>query len=179
MSGSAWVLPVGIRRIQHDAAAADLERPRTLRLRRCFNLRKQRQAIIARKNLERYFEGPVRGIPIDLELGAIDIEASVTAIAIIDRAGIGDNAADQCLRHAIGTDLAAQACRKRHIRLQRAVTEPRSKQKIARRHLAGFERNAAIAIRRRPDRGGYSPRMLRVFRPYGDEHATTVRPFDA
>ena len=32
---------------------------------------------------------------------------------------------------------------------------------------------------RRLDRGGQSPRMLRVFRPYSDEHAATVRPFDA
>src|SRR5262249_14582630 len=113
---SAW-------RVEHGAAAGNLERPATLRLRGRLGLSEQRKAIIACQNLERDCKHAARGIPIDLEFRAINREATVAAVAVTDKAAIGNDTADQTLGHAIWPDLAAQARRYRQIDFERAVAE--------------------------------------------------------
>src|SRR6202007_2029528 len=155
-------------RTKHNAAAGDLKSPRPLGLRRRFDLPEQSESIVSGNNLEWHFEKTARRIPIDCEFRPIDLDPTIAAVTVADRARTGDDAANQRLRYAVAVDLAAQARRKRQIDLHCAVIKPRGQQKIIGRHLARFECNAAMAIARRFDRSGETPRMFRIFRTYRD-----------
>src|SRR5215472_3064014 len=164
--------------MKHDATAGDRKSPRPLGLRRRFDSPEQSESIVSGNNLEWYFEKTARGIPIDLELRAIDLDPTIAAVTVADRSRIGDDATNQRLWHAIAVDLTAQARRKRQIDLQRAIVKSRGQQKIVGRHLAGFECNAAMAVARRLDGRGQTPGMFRIFRTYRHGKATAARPFE-
>jgi len=75
--------------------------PRPRRLRRRFDLAKQRDPIAAGENLERYRENTAAGVPIDLELGMVEVDAAVGALAVVEIAGIGGDTPGERLRYAV------------------------------------------------------------------------------
>ena len=109
----------------------------------------------------------------------VDIDAAVGAVGLADEAGFGDNPADQAVRHAIGAEFTAQACRQRQVRFEIAVVEPGREQKIARRDVAGFKLDAARAVAQRLDRRRQSPWPLGIARTDGHDDTAAMRPLQA
>src|SRR5579863_7882593 len=91
-----------VRRGEHRGSTTDLEIPDAAELRRRLHLSEQREAIAAGHDLERHRKHAVGVIPAELELGMFYIDAAVSAVGIADIAAIGDNAADQGARDAVG-----------------------------------------------------------------------------
>ena len=166
-------------RIEHDRAVADLVQPDAAGLGGGADFAQQRDPVAAGNDLQRRHQDAVGRIPIQLDLGMVDIDAAVGAVGVADEAGFGDDPADQAMGHAIGTELAAQARRQRQIGFEIAVVEAGREQKVARRDVAGFELDAARAVARRLDRRRQSPRPLGIARTDGHDDTAAVRPLQA
>ena len=163
-------------RIEHDRAVADLEQPDAAGLLGGADFAQQRDPVAAGNDLQRRHQDAVRRVPIQLDLGMVDIDAAVGAAGLADEAGFGNDPADQAVGHAIGAEFTAQACRQRQIGFEIAVVEAGREQKIARRDMAGFELDAARAVARRLDRRRQSPWPLGIARTDGDDDTAAMRP---
>ncbi len=124
-------------------------------------------------------ENAAAGVPVDLELGVVEVDTAVGALAVIEIAGIGGDTSGKRLRDPVRTDHAAQARRHRHIELQSPVAEPGRQQQVVGGNLAGLERDAAVPVVHRLDRCGDPPRTGRIRRTDGDHDAAAVRTLDA
>ena len=174
ISGSPWTAS----EFQHDRTAADAKQPRAPSLRRRLDLPQKRDPIAAGKDLKRHGEHAASGIPIDLELGAVDIDAAVGVVAIVDGAGIGDDRPVSDCGTPFGPISPRKLADSGTLISQAAVAEPGRQQQIVGGYLARLQLNAAIAVPGRLDRSRQSPRSLRIIRTHRHDNAAAVRPLD-
>ena len=100
---------------QHDGAAGEAELPVRHAVVRRLEMRQQRDAVLSGDDLERRDQHAPGRIPVDADVGAVDVHRIFGRAAVDDAAGLDADLAGEIGRQSVASDLAAQAAGDRQV----------------------------------------------------------------